>query len=102
MLIVWYHFSMSATKMVNSGMTAVAMKHKFGRKSEGMTTEYVSGSRAALFANANVLTCAPGHNGQPAGQQTVRGPLPAGSQSPRQELNVSNLSFLWLSSFFKL
>ena len=71
---------MSATKMVNSGMTAVAMKHKLGRKSEGMTTEDVSGSRAALFANANVLTCAPGHNGQPAGQQTVRGPLPAGSQ----------------------
>ena len=102
MLIVWFHFRSAATKMANSGMTAEAMKHKFGWKSERMTTEYVSGSRAALFANANVLTCALGQNGQPAGQQTVRGPLPAGPQPPRQELNVSNLSFLWLSSFFKL
>ena len=102
MLIVWIHFSMPATKMVNSGLTAFAMKHKVGRKSEGKTTEVVSGSRAALFANANVLSCAPGQNGQPAGQQIFRGPPPVGPQQPCQEPNVSVIFFCVFSFFLKL
>ena len=93
---------MPATKMVNSGLTAFATKHKVGRKSEGKTTEVVSGSRAALFANANGLSCAPGQNGQPAGQQIFRGPPPVGPQQPCQEPNVSVIFFGVFSIFLKL
>ena len=94
MLIVWFHFRSAATKMANSGMTSEAMKHKFGWKSERMTSEYVSGSRAALIANANALTCAPVQNGQPAGRQVVGGPQPAVPQPPRQQPSVSINYFL--------
>ena len=90
---------MPATKMVNSGLTAFATKHKVGRKSEGKTTEVVSGSRAALFANANGVSCAGGQNGQPAGQQIFRGPPPVGPEQPCQEPNVSVI-FFCVSSFF--
>ena len=43
--------------MANSGCTSEALKHKFSWRSEKMTTEYVSGSHAALIANAKALTC---------------------------------------------
>ena len=70
--------------MANSGVTAEAMKHKFGWKSERMTAEYVSGSTAALITNANALTGVQvqSYTAQSAGQQVV-------VQPPRQEQSVS-------------
>ena len=90
---------MPATKMVNGGLTASATKHKVGRKSEGKTTEVVSGSRAGLCANANDLSCAPGENGQPPGQEFFRGPSSVCHQQLFQEPNVSVI-FFCVSSFF--
>ena len=82
------HPRSAATKMANSGCTSEALKHKFSWRSEKMTTEYVSGSHAALVANARALTSGVG-GGEPRGRQLARVAQPAAVQSSHQQPTVS-------------
>ena len=92
-IFLCFHFRSAATKMANSGCTSEALKHKFSWRSERMTTEYVSGSHAALIANARALTCGV-DGGEPAGRQLVRGAQPAAFQPSHQQPSVSINHFL--------
>ena len=93
LIFLVFHFRSAATKMANSGCTSEALKHKFSWRSEKMTTEYVSGSHAALIANAKALTCGV-DGGEPAGRQLVRGAQPVVVQPSHQQPSVSINYFL--------
>ena len=82
------HPRSAATKMANSGCTSEALKHKFSWRSEKMTTEYVSGSHAALVANARALTSGVG-GGEPRGRQLARVAQPGAGQPSHQQPTVS-------------